>query len=141
MLVIFFINISLFIVQIHTHSSTNSLHDHVTPDILPTRYDGLLSDDDAFDEEFEQRIFTREDFYEQFAEYVIILRNNYSKQLKMLNFLFRIISDGFKNLDQIQVLEILTTLITLKSHFPYRSWDNKYRIVPSTCNSVFLTYF
>ncbi|XP_021949766.1 alpha-tocopherol transfer protein-like [Folsomia candida] len=54
--------------RIHTHSSTASLHAHIASDILPECYDGQLTEDDAFDEEFEKRIFTREDFYEKFAE-------------------------------------------------------------------------
>jgi len=56
--------------RLHLHQDMKSLHSHISPDILPEWLDGTLSEDVAYDVDLEERIYSREEFYEQFSAMV-----------------------------------------------------------------------
>lgn len=56
--------------QIMIHGSLESLHEHVPPEILPETLGGPLSDEEAFDSKFEQRIVDNEKHYIEMAKWV-----------------------------------------------------------------------
>jgi len=52
--------------RVHTHGSVDSVHETITPTILPEMYGGPYSEADAYDDEFEQRLKARSPYYERF---------------------------------------------------------------------------
>ncbi len=53
----------------YIHSNDlESLHNHVPQEILPESLGGLISDDEAFDTDIEERILSREEYYQEFTE-------------------------------------------------------------------------
>lgn len=77
---IVFINFSIFLpvpiyslsfenlLQIVMHSSLESLHESVPQEILPESLGGPLTDEEAFDSKFEQRIVDSEEHYVKMAQ-------------------------------------------------------------------------
>jgi len=56
--------------RLHLHSGNYStLHDHLCRNMLPSSLGGTLEEeDDAFDDKFEERIRSREEYYQRFKE-------------------------------------------------------------------------
>lgn len=50
------------------HSTIESLHESVPQEILPESLGGPLTDEEAFDSKFEQRIIDSEDYYVKVAQ-------------------------------------------------------------------------
>lgn len=50
------------------HPSLESLHESVPPEILPESLGGPLTDEEAFDSKYEQRIVDSEEHYIQLAQ-------------------------------------------------------------------------
>jgi len=52
--------------RVHTHGKEDALHENITPTILPEMYGGPYSEEDAYDDEFEQRLKARSAYYDRF---------------------------------------------------------------------------
>ncbi|ODM93647.1 Clavesin-1, partial [Orchesella cincta] len=54
--------------RIHLHGSNlASLHEHISPEILPEHFGGHLKGEDAYDLDYEQTVFDNTDYYEKLA--------------------------------------------------------------------------
>jgi hypothetical protein len=71
------------------HSNNlDSLHQHLSPEILPKNLGGILEDEEAFDKDVEPRILDMEDYYEKFARLFISIL--FFERHLLIFFLFKI---------------------------------------------------